>query len=66
MAAKKEGTKVRVRQTRSIAGRSAHFRSIADALGLGRVGTVREVVVNPATVGMLRKVSHIVTIEEIK
>lgn len=69
MVAKKsagEGQKVRVRQTRSTAGRSAKFQSIVQALGLGRIGREREVVVNAATLGMLKKVSHIVELEEIK
>jgi large subunit ribosomal protein L30 len=65
-AAKQQGPKVRVRQTRSTAGRSAHFQSIVCALGLGRIGRTRDVTVNAATLGMLKKVSHIVEIEEIK
>jgi large subunit ribosomal protein L30 len=62
----KQEKKIRVKQTRSLAGRNDRVRDTLKALGLGRIGKEREFSVNPALVGMLEKVEHLVSVEVIK
>lgn len=57
-----EGKKVTVTQIRSLSGRTKPVRATLQALGLGRIGRSRSHVVNPAIVGMLRKVRHLVRV----
>jgi large subunit ribosomal protein L30 len=61
-----KGVKVKVKQTRGLAGRSKDFRKIVTALGLGKIGAEREFTLNPALAGMIQKVEHIVNIEVVK
>ena len=58
--------KVRIKQTRSAIGQSARHRGTLRALGLGRIGRSVERPETPALAGMLRKVRHLVEIEEAK
>ena len=56
--------KVRVTQTRSQIGQSQKHRGTLRALGLGKIGRSAEHQESPQLAGMLRKVRHLVKIEE--
>ena len=56
--------KLRITQTRSQIGQSQRHRGTLRALGLGRIGRSVEREDTPETLGMLRKVRHLVRIEE--
>ena len=56
--------KVRVTQIRSQIGQSARHRGTLRALGLGKIGRSAEHQDSPELAGMLRKVSHLVRVEE--
>ena len=56
--------KVKVTQIRSQIGQSERHRGTLRALGLGRIGKSREHDENPVLAGMLRKVRHLVKVEE--
>jgi large subunit ribosomal protein L30 len=49
---------------RSAIGQSPRHRGTLRALGLGRIGKTAEHDENPAIAGMLRKVRHLVKVEE--
>ena len=57
--------KLRVTQVRSSIGTKPKQRGTLRALGLGRIGKTREHDVTPVLSGMLRKVRHLVKVEEI-
>jgi large subunit ribosomal protein L30 len=57
--------RLRLTQTGSAIGQSPRHRGTLRALGLGRIGKSREHDMTPALAGMLRKVRHLVKIEEI-
>ena len=56
--------KVKVTQVGSAIGQSPRHRGTLRALGLGRIGKSREHDESPALAGMLRKVRHLVKVEE--
>ena len=56
--------KVRITQVRSQIGQSERHRGTLRALGLGRIGKVAEQEEGPVLAGMLRKVRHLVKVEE--
>jgi large subunit ribosomal protein L30 len=56
--------KVRVTQVKSRIGQSERHRGTLRALGLGRIGRSAEHEESPALAGMLRKVRHLVKVEE--
>ena len=56
--------KLRITQTRSQIGETARHRGTLRALGLGRIGKSTEREDSPETLGMLRKVRHLVKVEE--
>ena len=56
--------KVRVTQLRSKIGQSERHRGTLRALGLGKIGKSREHDETPVLAGMLRKVRHLVKVEE--
>ena len=58
--------KVKVRQVRSSIGQSARHRGTLRALGLGKIGRTAEHAEGPELAGMLRKVRHLVEIDESK
>ena len=58
--------KVRITQVRSQIGQSQKHRGTLRALGLGRIGRSVEREESPQVAGMLRKVSHLVRVEEAK
>ena len=55
--------KVRITQTRSQIGQSERHRGTLRALGLGKIGRTVEHDESPQLAGMLRKVRHLVRIE---
>lgn len=61
----KDGTKVIVKQTRSVIGRDGEVRNTLKALGLGRIGKERQHTVSAALAGMLYRVGHLVKVYEI-
>jgi large subunit ribosomal protein L30 len=56
--------KLRVTQVRSQIGQSESHRGTLRALGLGKIGRTAEHEESPQLAGMLRKVSHLVQVEE--
>ena len=57
-------TTFRVTQVKSEIGQSRRHRGTLRALGLGRIGKTAEVQDSPASAGMLRKVAHLVKVED--
>ena len=58
--------KLKITQTRSSIGQSAKHRGTLRALGLGKIGRSAEHTETPQLAGMLRKVRHLVKVEEAK
>ena len=56
--------KLRITQVRSQIGQSQRHRGTLRALGLGRIGKMSEHEDSPALAGMLRKVRHLVKVED--
>ena len=56
--------KLRITQVRSGIGQSESHRGTLRALGLGKIGRTAEHAESPQLAGMLRKVRHLVRIEE--
>ena len=56
---------LRVTQIKSQIGRPADQGKTLEALGLGRIGKSRDIVDNESTRGMIFKVKHLITVEEI-
>jgi large subunit ribosomal protein L30 len=56
--------KLRITQVRSQIGQSQRHRGTLRALGLGRIGRTVEHKETPALAGMLRKVRHLVRVED--
>jgi large subunit ribosomal protein L30 len=56
--------KLTITQTRSQIGQTQKHRGTLRALGLGKIGRSVERDDTPETLGMLRKVRHLVRIEE--
>ena len=56
--------KVRITQVRSQIGQSERHRGTLRALGLGKIGRTSEQDDSPVIAGMLRKVRHLVKVEE--
>ena len=58
--------RLRVTQTRSQIGQTQRHRGTLRALGLGKIGRSAEHEEGPVLAGMLRKVRHLVRVEETK
>ena len=58
-------TKLRITQTRSQIGQTEKHRGTLRALGLGKIGRSVEKPESPELAGMLRKVRHLVQVEEV-
>ena len=63
--AKKDEKKIRVTQTRSVIGQIPSHRKTIEALGLGKIGKTNEFTDTPQIRGMISKVRHMVTWEEL-
>jgi large subunit ribosomal protein L30 len=57
--------KLRITQVRSQIGQSEKHRGTLRALGLGKIGRSAEHQEGPVVAGMLRKVRHLVMVEEV-
>jgi large subunit ribosomal protein L30 len=57
-------TKLKITQTRSQIGETRKHRGTLRALGLGRIGRSVEREDTPETLGMLRKIRHLVRVDE--
>jgi large subunit ribosomal protein L30 len=55
---------LRITQVRSQIGETQRHRGTLRALGLGKIGRTAEHKDTPETLGMLRKVRHLVRVEE--
>ena len=58
--------KLRITQVRSKIGQSERHRGTLRALGLGKIGRTAEHEDGPVVAGMLRKVRHLVRVEDNK
>jgi large subunit ribosomal protein L30 len=56
--------RVKLTQVRSAIGQSERHRGTLRALGLGKIGKTNELDDGPVLAGMLRKVRHLVKVEE--
>jgi len=59
-------TKVRVKQVKSIINRPKDQERTLEALGLRRIGQERIHNLTPQVQGMIKKVKHLISVEEIK
>jgi large subunit ribosomal protein L30 len=57
-------SKVKITQVRSQIGQSERHRGTLRALGLGKIGRSAEHQESPQLAGMLRKVRHLVKVED--
>jgi large subunit ribosomal protein L30 len=57
--------KIRIRLTRSVIGSLPRQRATVRSLGLRKIGSVSEQEATPAILGMVRLVSHLVSVEEV-
>lgn len=57
-------SKIAVKQVKSVAGRPEHQRRVLKGLGLHGIGTAVEVDNTPSFRGMIKKVLHLVKVEE--
>ena len=57
--------KLRIKQIKSGIGRTARQKRTLEALGFKKMQQVREVEANPQVMGMIDKVKHLLSIEEI-
>jgi len=57
--------KLKITQTRSQIGETRKHRGTLRALGLGKIGRTAEHKEGPVVAGMLRKVRHLVKVEEV-
>jgi len=57
-------TKLKITQVRSQIGQTERHRGTLRALGLGKIGRTAEHQESPQLAGMLRKVRHLVKVED--
>jgi large subunit ribosomal protein L30 len=55
---------LKLKQTRSTIGQSERHRGTLRALGLGKIGKTAEQENTPAIAGMIRKVRHLIEVQE--
>ncbi|MDX2064039.1 MAG: 50S ribosomal protein L30 [Bacteroidia bacterium] len=58
--------KIKVTQVRSTIKRPADQKETIKSLGLGKIGRARVFEANPALIGQVQKVSHLVRVEEVE
>ncbi len=67
MAKKKTDTrKIRVKLVRSTIGKKPNHVATVKALGLGKLNSVVEKELNPAIIGQVESIAHLVVWEEVK
>ena len=57
--------KLRIKQVRSVIGHPARQKRTMQALGLRKINHTREIVASPQVLGMIEKVKHLISVEEI-
>lgn len=57
--------KIKITQIKSVIDRSERQKRTMQALGLTKISSSVEVEANPAIIGMVKKVNHLVAIEKI-
>jgi large subunit ribosomal protein L30 len=57
--------KIKITQIKSVIDRSERQKRTMQALGLKKINQSVEVEANPAIIGMVRKVNHLVAVESI-
>lgn len=57
--------KIKITQIKSVIDRSERQKKTIEALGLRKINHSVEVEANPAIIGMIRKVNHLVAVENI-
>lgn len=57
--------KYKIKQIKSKIGRSKRQKATLEALGLRKMHQVKEVTGTPQIMGMIAKVNHLITVEEI-
>ncbi|CAM3942000.1 50S ribosomal protein L30 [Mucilaginibacter galii] len=57
--------KIKITQIKSVIDRSERQKKTVEALGLKKINHSVEVEANPAIIGMIRKVNHLVAVENI-
>ena len=58
--------KIKIKLVRSVIGSLPKQRATVRSLGLRKIGSSTEQEASPAIMGMVRTVSHLVTVEELK
>lgn len=66
MAKKTASKKIRITLVRSTIGTKPNHRATVKALGLGKLNSVVEKDLNPAILGQVESISHLVLWEEVK
>jgi large subunit ribosomal protein L30 len=66
MAKKTANKKIRITLVRSTIGTKPNHRATVKALGLGKLNSVVEKELNPALLGQVESISHLVIWEEVK
>jgi large subunit ribosomal protein L30 len=67
MTAKKKTTKMlQITQVKSQIGAQSHHKKVLSGLGLGRIGRTVTRVDHPCIRGMVDKVPHLVSVEEVE
>ena len=56
---------LKIKQVKSKIGRPARQKRTLEALGLHRINHTKEVQASPEILGMIEKVKHLITVEEI-
>jgi large subunit ribosomal protein L30 len=57
---------IRVKLVRSTIGRKPEQRKTVKALGLGKINSVVEKEATPSVLGMVKAISHLIEVEEMK
>jgi len=57
--------KIKITLIRSVIGRLPEQRATVRSLGLRKIGSSNTLEANPAVLGMVKKVSHLVSVEEV-
>jgi len=57
--------KIKIKYIKSKIGSSARQKRTLQALGLRKLNSTREIEATPQIMGMVKKVSHLITVEEL-
>jgi large subunit ribosomal protein L30 len=58
--------KIKIRLVRSTIGALPRQRATVRSLGLRKIGSVAEQEATPAVLGMVKKVAHLISVEELR